>query len=263
LTETSAKVDLQGLEVIPPLEWINATNFKLEKFFNITAIDDYEPPGEGEKLKVRIDGRSNSTHTVTVFQSGAVPEPDYSAPGGMMWENQSLSELKDLVFHVGPLDDTSPVIGIPIQIPEIPDDDEAVIVSVNVTDAYTGIPFDGVLLSYRTNGATWNNITMTKTTGNTFEEEIPGFSGGTYVEYMIIAHDYASNEAIENKSGAYYIYTVIPEFQTWYVLVFALILISVIIFLFRRKLNIMYDSLSELTHTRTRTHVQLACLHTL
>lgn len=258
LTETSMEVDIQGFTVMPPLDWINATNFKLERFFNVTAIDDYEPPREGEKLEVTIEGGSNATHTVTLFQTGNVPEPAMSAPGGMTWENQSISELKGLIFQIGPRDDTPAVIGIPIQTPEIPDDGEAVTVSVNVTDADTGVRPDGVILSYRTDGGAWNNVTMSKMTGDSYEGQIPGFSGGTYVEYMIIAYDYANNEAIENSSGAYYIYTVIPEFPVWQVLAIALVLIGVIIVVVRRKRNILSDSLSQLSQSVRILHRNLS-----
>ena len=67
---------------------------------------------------------------------------------------------------IEPPDDTPPIIDPPIQTPEIPDDDETVTISVNVTDADTGLPPDGVTLSYRIDGGTWNNVTMSKTTGN-------------------------------------------------------------------------------------------------
>lgn len=247
LAETSMELDIQGLEVVPPLDWINATSFKLERFFNLTTMDDYEPPVEGEKLKVTVEGRSNATHTVTLSLQGTVPDPDMSSPGGMMWENQSISELKELIFQIGPRDNTAPVIDAPIRTPQIPDDGEAVTISVNVTDADTGVPPYGVILSYRTNAGAWNNITMSKMIDDLFEEEIPGLPGGTYVEYLIIAHDYANNEAIEDRSGDYYVYTVIPEFPTVQILLIALLLIGVIIVAAKRKSSLVGYSLSQLS----------------
>lgn len=246
IAETSMELDIQGFEVVPPLDWINATHFKLERFFNMTVMDDYEPPIQGEKLKVTVEGRSNATHTVTIFRPGTVPDPDLSSPGGVTWANQSISELKELVFLIGPRDDTDPVIDPPIQTPELPDDGEAVTISVNVTDADTGIPPYGVILSYRTNAGIWTNVTMTKMIGNLFEGEIPGFSGGTYVEYRIIARDYADNEALEDKSGAYYVYTVVSEFPTWQVLLIAALLIAAITIVAKRRRSSMGYSLSQL-----------------
>jgi hypothetical protein len=246
--DTSLALDFQDFTVMPPLDWLNATDFQLTRFFNMTASDDYEPPIEGERLKVSVQGSSNATHTIRIYQPGTVPDPDISALGGMVWNNQSISSLKDLVFQVGPRDNDDPVIGDPVQMPDTPDDGEVVTVSVNVTDADTGVRvLDGVILSYRA-GGDWINVTMSKVTGDEYEVEIPGMPGGTYVEYMIIAYDYAGNAAIDNQSGTYYIYTVIPEFPTWQILVLALALIGVVAVIVKKKRNLLNDSLSQLSH---------------
>ena len=213
LTETSVEADVSGFAVLPPLDWINATSFKLYSFFNTTANED-EPPREGERLKVTVEGASNATHTVTIFRTGTVPEPDISAPDRMIWNNQSISSLKDLIFQIE-RDNTPPVIGTPVHTPEIPDADEAVTVSVNVTDAFEVRP-DGVILSYSTDGGeTWNNVTMSKTTGDTYEGEIPGLPAGTNVQYKIIAYDYAGNFAVDDNNGQYYVYVVKKEVPFW------------------------------------------------
>jgi hypothetical protein len=49
------------------------------------------------------------------------------------------------------------------------------------------------------------------------------------LEYMIIAYDYENNEAVENNAEDYYVYTVIPEFPTWQMLVLTLFLIAIIV----------------------------------
>jgi hypothetical protein len=237
LTETTLEASVSGFAVLPPLDWINATSFKLERFFNITASED-EPPGEGERLNVAVEGGSNGTHTVRISRPLTVPEPDIAALGGMVWDNQSISGLKDLIFLVGPLDDVDPVIGTPIHIPETPDDSEEVTVSVNVTDADTGVHHDGVILSYSTNGGEWNNVTMSKTTGDTYEGVIPGLPAGTQVRYMIIARDYAGNEVVDNNGMEYYVFTVIPEFPTWQIVVLTLLLIGIIAIIAKRRHNI-------------------------
>jgi len=209
LTETSVEVDVSEFAVLPPLDWIDATSFRLERFFNITANED-EPPGEGEKLKVTVEGGSNATHTVTISRPGTVPEPDISAPDRMIWNNQSISSLKDIIFEIE-RDSTPPVIGTPVHTPETPEPDEAVTVSVDVTDEF-GVRSDRVTLSYSTDdGGTWDNVTMNKATGDTYEGEIPGLPGGTNVQYMIIAYDYAGNFAIDDNNGQYYVYEVIDS----------------------------------------------------
>jgi hypothetical protein len=241
LTETSLEADVSGFAVLPPLDWINATSFKLYSFFNTTASED-EPPREGERLKVTVEGGSNATHTVTIFRPGTVPEPDISAPGRMIWNNQSISSLKDLIFQIEH-DNTPPVIGTPVHTPEIPDPGEDVTVSVNVTDADTGVRPDGVILSYSTDGGgTWDNVTMSKTTGDTYEGQIPELPAGTQVEYKIIAYDNAGNFAIDDNNGQYYVYVVtqVPFWMQWWfwiivVVVGTIALAGVAFFLKKRK----------------------------
>jgi hypothetical protein len=109
---------------------------------------------------------------------------------------------------------------------------------VNVTDADTGVRPDGVILSYRTNGGAWNNVTMSKTAGDTYEGTIPASPAGTHVEYMIIAYDYANNEAVDDSAGQYYVYTVIPEFPTWPILALALLLTGLILVIMKRRRHI-------------------------
>jgi hypothetical protein len=240
LTETSLDANVSGFAVLPPLDWIDATSFQLYSFFNATASED-EPPREGERLKVTVEGASNATHTVTISRPGTVPEPDISDPDRMIWNNQSISSLKDLIFQIEH-DNTPPVIGTPVQTPEIPDADEAVTVSVNVTDAFE-VPPDGVILSYSTDdGENWNNVTMSKTTGDTYEGEIPGLPAGTNVEYKIIAYDSAGNSAIDDNNGEHYVFAVpqVPFWTQWWfwIIVAAGIValaVAVYFFLKRRK----------------------------
>nr|NIR88017.1 hypothetical protein [Candidatus Bathyarchaeota archaeon] len=239
LTETSLEADVSGFAVLPPLDWIDATSFQLYSFFNITASED-EPPREGEKLKVTVEGASNATHAVTISRPGTVPEPDISDPDRMIWNNQSISSLKDLIFQIE-RDNTPPVIGTPTQTPETPGTDEAVTVSVNVTDEFEVLP-DGVTLSYTTDdGETWNNVTMSKTTGDTYEGEIPGSPAGTQVKYKIIAYDNAGNSAINDNNGQHYVYAIpqVPFWMQWWfwiIVVAAIVALAVAVyFLIKRK----------------------------
>jgi hypothetical protein len=234
LTETWLMVDVDGFIVQPPLDWVNATSFTLERFFNITASDE-EPPQANERLTVTVIGGSNATHTVTLTGSGTVPEPDISTPIAATWYNQSISHLKDLVFHLGTRDTTPPTIYPCVQTPQTPDFDEVVTVSVNVTDADPGVRPDGVILSYRTNGGAWTNVTMGHLTGDTYQGTIPALPVGTHVEYMIVAYDYADNEAVDDASGLYYVYTVIPEFSIWPILAAALLVAGLVLAIMKRR----------------------------
>ena len=133
-------------------------------------------------------------------------------------------------------DITPPSIGAPYQEP--PEDnvqpDQAVTVSVNVTDTQMGVR--EVVLSYSTDeGATWTNVTMSRVDGDTYIGQIPGFPAGTNVQYMIIAYDNAGNCKVENNGGQYYVYTVIPEFPTWPLLLLMLIVLSAVIILLKKR----------------------------
>jgi hypothetical protein len=109
-----------------------------------------------------------------------------------------------------PPDTTPPLIGTPSQEPDKVTPDQAVRVSVSVTDMESGVK--NVILSYTTNGgATWNNLTMLyNATVGLYQAVIPAFPSGTNVCYKIIAYDNADNVAINDNAGQYYRYIVSP-----------------------------------------------------
>jgi len=105
---------LEGFGVSPPLDVINATSFKLERFFGLT--EDMPFPEQGQRLQITIEGGSNGTHGVILFRPETVPEPDtveelpdYPGIISMVWYNQTLSELENLIFNIRTLDMTPPV----------------------------------------------------------------------------------------------------------------------------------------------------------
>lgn len=103
LTRASAVGTIEGFEVIPPIDPADSdpTQFKLERFLNLT--NSYgEPPTKDMRLKITIDGGYNSTHTVTLIRPPTVPEPYIISPDqtSMVWLNQSVSGLKDLIFDI-------------------------------------------------------------------------------------------------------------------------------------------------------------------
>jgi len=103
---TSAIGELTGIMLSSPIDPVNATCFRLERFFNLTSVDyGNEPPIKGQRLKITVQGGNNGTHTVTLFIDPAdperVPDPDEFAEGNaMIWNNQSISKLKRLIFKV-------------------------------------------------------------------------------------------------------------------------------------------------------------------
>lgn len=122
--------------------------------------------------------------------------------------------LTPIAFEVySSYDTTKPSIGTPLREPETVILHQNVTISVNVTDAESGIA--EVILSYSTdNGTTWNNATMSPEIGDTYMGQILGFSEGIHVWYRIIAYDNAGNVETNDNLGQYYVYTVIPEFST-------------------------------------------------
>lgn len=104
LSETEVSVNFEGLAVLPPVDTVNATSFKLERFFNLTGDSPF--PGEGQRLGVTVIGGSNSTHKIVLHGEGSVPEPDdymvdaEDRPILATWNNVSLGDLKELQFVV-------------------------------------------------------------------------------------------------------------------------------------------------------------------
>lgn len=124
------------------------------------------------------------------------------------------------------VDVTPPAIGTPSQIPDQTEVQpyENVTVSVEVTDAGVGVR--EVILSYSIRGSpTWTNVTMNRVDGDTYSAVIPGFGAGTRVQYMIIACDWANNSAATGASGEYYVYTVVPEYQAFTILILMVIVL--------------------------------------
>jgi parallel beta-helix repeat protein len=131
-------------------------------------------------------------------------------------------------------DQTPPSITNISQNPEIPDNLETVTVTVVVTDEESGV--HNVTLSYSTDGGeTWTNVTMQKTTGDTYQGEILGQPAETQVQYKIIAYDNVGNSAVEDNAGEYHVYTVIPEFLTWTSMLLILIALTAAIAIHKRR----------------------------
>jgi hypothetical protein len=79
---------------------IDSVRFTLYRLFNVTN-GGYESPREFEKLKLTIIGGSNATHTILLYMPTG-PNPDDTSPDykAMIWQNTSLSSIRDLRFHI-------------------------------------------------------------------------------------------------------------------------------------------------------------------
>jgi len=131
-----------------------------------------------------------------------------------------------------------PIIDVPSRTP--PGDiepDQAVKVSVNVTDAESGVK--NVTLSFTiTNGTLWTDLEMVhNATSGFYEATIPGQTADTWVKYLIIAYDNAENSAVENNAGEYYVYVVIPEFPSALILPLFMVVALVAVILGKTALS--------------------------
>ena len=111
--------------------------------------------------------------------------------------------------------------------PSNPTELDSIVISATVTDS-SGI--FSVSLHYRVNGGLWTVVTMTLSTGSTYQAIIGPFSDGDTIEYFITAIDDSTiqNEATEDNSGLYYSFVIsssIPELST----IYPLMLVSIFI----------------------------------
>lgn len=97
ISTSSVLMGWQNLRVHPPREILNATHFRVSRVFNLTK------PTYGLEVQGRItvSAGSNITHTVSIVRPSSVSVPDSVVEGEMMvWENQTLSSIEDLVFRI-------------------------------------------------------------------------------------------------------------------------------------------------------------------
>ncbi|NHJ05598.1 MAG: hypothetical protein EAX90_12300 [Candidatus Heimdallarchaeota archaeon] len=110
-------------------------------------------------------------------------------------------------FTVLLADYEAPVISNVQQTPEVPTDNDLIVISCDVTDESDVI----VLLNYRVDGSEWANQTMTNSEGNTYTTTVGEFEIGTLFEYRIYAIDQSldNNTNLENAEGENYYFTVV------------------------------------------------------
>ena len=111
---------------------------------------------------------------------------------------------------------------------------EAVKISVNVTDAESGVK--NVTLFYTiNNGANWESQAMNynNSTG-LYEATIPGQEDGTLVEFRIEAYNNAEIKATKYETEPYYTYEVVPELSTFVILLTLTVATLVITFIEKR-----------------------------
>jgi hypothetical protein len=134
------------------------------------------------------------------------------------------------------VDTAPPVIGTPTQVPAASSvqPNEAVTVSASITDTISGVT--NATLSYSNDTVTWYNVAMTlNSTTGLWQATIPGYPGGSSISYYVSAADGAGNTAVNNNTGTYYVYSVIPEFPTITVLLVLMVFAAALIVLTKRR----------------------------
>lgn len=114
ISTSSVLMGWKNLRVCPPRETLNATHFRVSRIFNLTK------PTYGLEMQGRItvSAGCNVTHTVSIVRPSSVPDPDSVVDGEMMvWENQTLSGIQDLVFKIESVIEGSYCVGV-IENPE-------------------------------------------------------------------------------------------------------------------------------------------------
>jgi hypothetical protein len=151
-------------------------------------------------------------------------------------DNAGNEELPHKILTGIKLDKTAPSIMHVSRVPENNvEPDQEVKVSVNVTDLLSGV--QNVVLSYTLNyGKSWNNLIMTyNSTNGLYETVIKVQQANVQVKYKILASDNAGNCRVEDNSGQYYTYTVIPEFSSTTILTIFMLTTTVLAVLARHR----------------------------
>jgi glucose/arabinose dehydrogenase len=124
------------------------------------------------------------------------------------------------IYQLQIVDSVQPEIGVPLHTPLEPTSYQEVKVDVNVTDAVSGVR--EVILSYSNDSLSFN-ITMVWIGGDSYTANITAMPYQTQVRYKIFAIDNANNTAVNDNSGLFYTYTVIPEFPSTPTVLFLII----------------------------------------
>lgn len=182
---------------------------------------------------------------VTMSQSGdtygaTIPAQPYGAVVEYrVYANDTLGRwLTSETYSYKVTDLTPPEITAISWVPQQPSSNDTVEVSVNITEPPTASGVNTVLFSYLdSNGQWWNTTMSLDQQSQLWKVIVPRQSHNTTVEFYITAYDKAGNMAINNNSGKYYVYTILPEFTSTALLLLALTLTSLSIVLAKKKIR--------------------------
>jgi hypothetical protein len=112
---------------------------------------------------------------------------------------------------------------------------QPVIVSANVSDSLSGV--DSVRLVYFTNQSSVGVglLMVLNQTSGLYERMILVTEADTLVKYQITAYDMAGNNVTDDNAGEYYVYAVIPEFASYFVVSLFMIALFLTALIYKRK----------------------------
>jgi parallel beta-helix repeat protein len=198
----------------------------------LTATDDFSGVAE---TYYRINGGSIQNVSANgqpfVTREGSNNTLEYWSV-----DNSNNTELPHRFLSGIKLDKTSPVIETQTRIPSgNVTANQPVTISANVTDALSGVK--SVRITYNANNsAIWWDFPMNlNSTTGLYEYKIPGQQVDTLVRYKITAYDNASNSKIDDNSGYYFVYIVVPEFPQFLILSLFMIATLLAVTVYKRK----------------------------
>ncbi len=142
----------------------------------------------GSWQNLSMSSEDESTYSVTIGPLEAGTVVDFYIVATDTAENTAESDIISLTI----LDDIPPVISNINYMPENPHEDDEITVTAIVED---NVKVDTVLLIYRTNSGSWQNLSMSSEDESTYSVTIGPLEAGTVVDFYIVATDTAENTA--------------------------------------------------------------------
>jgi hypothetical protein len=195
------------------------------------AFLSYSTGAEWQNVTMSLSG---DTYRATI-----PAQPYGTVVGYRVYANDTLGRwLTSETYSYKVADLTPPEITAIVWSPQQPSSNDTVEVSANVSEPSTASGVDAVLFSYLDSNSQWWNTTMIQDQqSQLWKVIVPRQSHNTIVEFYITAYDKAGNMAINNNSGEYYVYTILPEFTSTAVLLLALTLTALTMVLAKKKMR--------------------------
>jgi hypothetical protein len=204
------------VDLTPPLTSINYTAYTHTGKDWLSADSDISLLAIDEESNVtatyyKIDNSSWQTYDQPFNLSGL----DEEAHTIQFYSVDYFGNEEDVKNQTVYLDATTPKIYAPIRYPTgTIQYGQAITIIVNINDSGCGVK-EAILHYSLNNGTTWTNVTMNyNSTIGLYEGTIPAQSSNMTIKYAISASDNVNNNAVQDNSGTYYVFDVIPEFPT-------------------------------------------------